>query len=71
MRDESVMRARTIDLGETAENIKAQAAITKTQLNVVNLLKELPVYIQAAKDKIEQQNVQKMKLVNSAEGGNL
>lgn len=53
MSDETVMSIRTVAIMQSAEVALVNLAIAKTQLNIVNMLLELPKVIQTTREGIE------------------
>lgn len=71
MKEESVLGVRALNLTEDAETVKTKVAVLKTQLNFANMMLELPAVIKETEEQIERNKVQKHRIANAQEKGDI
>jgi hypothetical protein len=72
MRDEAIMGVRTLGIiGATPHDVIATASQLKTQLNLTNMLLELPAVIKEMEDRLAQVEMKKGRMREAQEGATI
>ena len=70
-REDAIRAVEVMAIGDSAENVKAAAAMLKTQLGLTKLFLELPAFVKKEELNLQQQATQKQKFAEAQESGHL
>ena len=71
LKQEAIDGVRILNLQKSAEEVKTHIAILKTQLNLANMLLQLPEVVEEIEENIEAQSRKVTTFKSSQEGSNL